>query len=154
MVFHSGPCVAVDPTTGFVFVAWEDYREYYDDVYFARSINGGKSFQPSFRADQPDPKFGIWFAHAPSMAVSTDGRVYIAWHQDLELGAAIWLATSIDHGASFGPPVFVDFGWTPSVTTGPTGEVYIAFGTSDERLGVSRSLDGGASFRPPALIAG
>jgi hypothetical protein len=86
-----------------------------------------------------------WFAVGPVDATTGKPRVYILWHNLLSGAAShnMWVQTSTDGGATFGPPVpttlpgtqafadlqCADSGGPSGMAVGPTGQIYVFFGT-------------------------
>ncbi len=65
-------------TNGTVMVAWEDARSGKNDIYLARSDNGGGNFDTDTRIDGGDDP-GAANSFSPRLAADGD-NVYVAWH--------------------------------------------------------------------------
>jgi hypothetical protein len=108
---NQGPTIAIDPETGFVYVAWRRFatREHRDAIVAAASINGGQwftpgipvitlpPFDPSHPPTGPNGPFSFFDQGTsttlfrtnafPSLAVADSGRqgipgqIYLAWSQ-------------------------------------------------------------------------
>ena len=163
---YSGfPDMAVGPD-GSVYVVWLDGRDYdpklgdISSVYFARSIDGGKSFERNVRVA----------AHTcsccrPAIAVDAKGRTYVAWRHNFDNVRDMAVATSVDGGKTFAPLVRVSKdGWVihgcpesgPSLL--PVGNrLYIGWFTvgtdSRPRVLASWSDDQGRSFAAPVELS-
>jgi hypothetical protein len=128
------PSVAVF-NDSIVLVAWDSAMGLH--TYFARSRNGGSSFEPTICLDTVRAYRG-----QPSVGVDVLGRVYV-----LETG--LFLHVSCDTGASFAPPRVVPLGgYYPSLRVSPDGRLYIACGVGgvDPDVRFAFSLDGGNTF--------
>jgi hypothetical protein len=109
---RTGLAVAPD---GAVYVVW---RKIFDgdvrDIAIARSEDGGRTFS----APAPVHRDGWVFPgcpHAgPSVAVTDDGRVHVAWYTGREGAQGLYYAASSDGGRSFGEPLaLVADEWVP-----------------------------------------
>jgi len=151
------PAITVD-TNGDIYVVWDQSTRgnfYHSDIYFAKSTDGGASFEPAVLVDDAPGKTK---QSMPSIATDTDGDIYVVW-QDNRIHQAInvtYFAKSTDGGASFRTNVCVnDVGasitgdsW-PSVAVDANKDIYVAW--QDNRSGYyntycAKSTDGGASF--------
>ncbi|HEY8483700.1 MAG TPA: sialidase family protein [Longimicrobiales bacterium] len=176
--------VAVGPE-GHVYVVWqnntvvEGRRFPASDLRFARSTDGGRSFEPALTVN--DDAGGLPASHTfHSIAVAADGTIYVSWIDSRvrarveaerragrggaeggELpGPEIRLARSTDGGRSFEPSVVVDEEACPCCRTalavGPDGAVYVAwrkvFEGSVRDIVVARSTDGGRTFGAPVRV--
>jgi len=75
---YANPSVAVDGR-GFVYAAWGDSRtDYWGDIYFARSIDGGRTFEPNERI--VDLALGDGTVQVyPDIAANANGSVVVVW---------------------------------------------------------------------------
>jgi hypothetical protein len=151
---------------GNVYVLWQNNtapegRMYpYSDVRFARSTDGGRSFEPAIHVN--DDAAGPPASHTfHDIAVGPDGTVYVSWidsrvraerertqsagpaiagalhagHGGATMpGPEIRIAKSIDGGRTFGPSAVVAENACPCCRTalavGPAGEVYVSWRTA------------------------
>jgi hypothetical protein len=127
------------------------------NIYFAKSVNGGTSFQSELMVNP----HSITSAHVfPSIAVDNTGNIYIAWTALTNSGNDwnIWLAISTDGGNSFS---------SPKVLTTLNGCVYPAIAVDNNYIYVfygdlssypaanyyfTRSIDYGQNFSAPIQI--
>lgn len=160
------PSVAVAPASpDTVFVAWEDRRAALvtNDVYFARSADGGRTFGSSIKVNDDDTAF---YHYTPVLAAAGSDNVYVVWSAEDAGSAAeshIYFDRSADGGRTFGAERRVDdaspnYCYDPSVALSPAGAIYIAW--SDGRrsrfardIYVASSPDTGASFRPSINVS-
>lgn len=72
------PAFAVSPTNGNLYAAWADYRNNDSDIYFARSTDGGDTWDPAVRLNDDPISNGIdqW---QPQVSVAPNGRVAVMW---------------------------------------------------------------------------
>jgi hypothetical protein len=136
-------------------------------------VNGVISFRNSYSDDDGATWHSItgatlsdtdrqWFAVGPDDPSTHLPRVYLLWH-NLASGEAshnMWVQTSTDNGATFGPPVpttlpgsqawadlqCADSGGPSGISVGPTGRVYVFFGTRGSSVGPAGGC--GASVTP------
>jgi hypothetical protein len=126
-----GATIAIDPNTGYVYVAWRQIRTYKPDgsiatpdgMWIAKSVNQGASFSTAVQVAQivpfdqdtnePPESFRQFRTSTyPAMTVDATGRVYVAWSQygvGADGGARIAVKTSMDgHNWSGTPTVLTD----------------------------------------------
>ena len=104
------PSIALGPSNQ-IYIVWVDCRndptcESDTDIYFARSIDGGQSFDPEVLVSDD----GTFFANAPKIAADSSGNIYVVWHEN-RAGADSWdvyLSRSENGGESFLPSVQVN----------------------------------------------
>ncbi|HVG83006.1 MAG TPA: sialidase family protein [Vicinamibacterales bacterium] len=179
MPFEDKPWTAVDrgagsPHRGNVYVAWTRFDVYgsadpshRSTIWFARSRDGGRSFQPPFRIsdDTGDAKDGDGTLEGAVPAVGPNGEVYVVWAGPKGLS----FDRSDDGGWTFGKDLLIGAlagGWdipvpgierhngmpatAVDVSTGPNrGTLYVNF--IDERNGdtdvfLLASRDGGRTW--------
>lgn len=145
--YQGNPTMGVN-AHGVVAVAWSDARNEKDDIYITVSRDQGRTFSKNRRVnDDPDAP-----AHShPAVAVDQSGTVFAAWEDFRRGNSDIYIARSDDGGKTFGPNRRVndDEGEapqiSPSLVTGPAGEVYVAWGdfrNSPVTLGPPHSATG------------
>jgi len=138
------PCVAVSDSV--VHVVWYDVRNFYNEIYYQRSIDGGTSWGADIRLT-----IGPAQSYLPSVAVS-DSVVHVVWEAAGDFNPGIYHMRSTDEGANWG------------IVTRLTNDTATSFFTSvgvsdsavhvvwrDERDGnteiyYKRSTDGGISW--------
>lgn len=128
------------------------------DILFARSLDGGASFSAPINLSNSRGGDGkgrldrdTWSNGSLDLAMTPDGTLLAAW---TEYDGMLWLARSLDGGASFSRPIHVAGDGrrparAPSLATGPGYRVYLAWTVGDERgadISVAQSDDGGLTF--------
>jgi hypothetical protein len=87
-----------------IYTAWTDNRSGVDNVFFAKSVDGGATFSTAIPVDPNQV-----YQNRPSLAVdSINGIIHITW-TDYRRGICyVYYSNSIDDGISFSPgvPVF------------------------------------------------
>ncbi len=100
---NSFPTLTVDPQSGNIYIAWDDYRNGNADIFLTRSTNGGTSFTTPVKLNDDttaNDQFFPWIASVP-------GRVSAIWY-DRRLdpnnhNTDIFYTDSTDGGATFSP---------------------------------------------------
>ena len=96
------PKIAVGPDNE-VYVVWASERERWKgNIRFARSMNGGKTFEPAIDLNSDASQRPISRAFQ-SIAVDAKGRIFVVWIDErnktaTDRGAEIWISTSIRPG--------------------------------------------------------
>jgi hypothetical protein len=109
------------------------------------------SFVSTLSTGNDNDKELMWIDADPASPFRDN--IYLAWDVP---GGGMRFARSTDGGASFSPPTNLssDAAIGAHLSTGPSGEVYVAWpDTSSRQLRVRKSTDGGASFGPVRTIA-
>ncbi|MBI2570838.1 MAG: exo-alpha-sialidase [Candidatus Schekmanbacteria bacterium] len=153
---QSSPTLVV-AEDGTVFVAWVDDRAGSLDVYLGSSADGGVSFSESARANfrtQGDQT-------EPTMAVATDGDLYVSWADRRTDDADIYVTRSTDGGDTFSLATRANQKTSgnqtaPSILAVAGGTTFAAW--TDDRLGtkdvyLARSTDGGEIFSSAVSIS-
>lgn len=130
---------AVDRRLGYVYAEWMGCQSFpTDDMGFARSTDGGRTFQPAIELPGRNSPLGsVW---DPSVAVAPDGTVYAAFmgsfytdQTDTNFEVVPEVAVSFDHGATFtrltklNVPGVDQWGDRDFIAVGPDGTVYVTW---------------------------
>lgn len=131
------PSLAVDGN-GDLYLAWDDERGGGSDIYFAKSTDGGVTWNTNVKVNSQG---------SPSLVVDNSGGLYIAC-----AGAGIYFTKSIDGGDTWSTNVKVNdnsasaYMSAPSLAIGNSDTIYLAW--QDERnenrdIYFAKSIDGG-----------
>jgi hypothetical protein len=162
--------VAID-AHGVAAVAWVDQSV--KDVFFQRF---GPDGEPQLAAPVNVSRSPRIFSWLPRMVITSGHpmEVAILWQEIVFSGAShggeIFFARSTDGGRTFSEPVNLSnhvagsgkgrltadrwHNGSLDIVSGPEGNLYVAWTEYEGRLWFCRSTDRGATFSPPALIAG
>src|SRR5688572_18726562 len=172
------PTVAAAPD-GAVYVGWtarDEAAPHASTLYLSASRDGGRTFGPPSKVND-DVKPGVHGMH--SLAVSGDGRVYVAWlderdikpkeadpskapsHMHTESNRVAYFASSADGGRTFSPNRRVADEVCPccktSLAVGDDGRVYVGWRQvlpgNFRHVAVASSSDGGQTFAPPSVVS-
>jgi hypothetical protein len=151
-------------SAGRAYLAWQRFDTLtYRHVHLSRSTDPGDTlFYPSVRVS--DSTFRVWDASDPSVTLDKRGSVFVALMDKRSTGDQmhVYVARSMDGGASFLPNVDVSDNWgqslqeIPSIAADDSGNVYVAW--TDYRNGIrciyfARSMDpADTSFSPNILV--
>jgi len=135
-----------------VYVTWLDNRNA-GHAYFARSMDGGQSFEPNVRVDS-SRNLGIW---SPSLAMDDCGGTHVCWPDYRTTADSVYVCytKSTDGGRHFSVPVpasaFSANNLAACIAVSRNGQyVYVARDTgypfSLAEVILSRSTDGGRTF--------
>ena len=175
------PTMAAAPD-GTFYVAWVNHDSKQADVMLAHFNNKAEMQGSSVRVNRQPGVATAWRGDQPSVAVASDGAVYVLWTARVNAGhkhgTDIYLSVSADRGQSFASEVKVNDDKAPgphgmhSLAVAKDGRVYA--GWLDERnvhvpkpstkaeghhmesnrdLYVASSMDGGRSFSPNRKVA-
>lgn len=143
-----------------IYIVWTDSRNGNNDIFFAKSTDGGLSFSANVRVNDVTTSF----QQEADVAVDPVNRdlVHVVWADNRNLfttGPDIYYANSTDGGLSFNPSSRVNNDATgteqssPAIGVAPNRDVYVAW--SDPRTGArgrdiyfSKSTDRGATWTP------
>ncbi|MGQ9587948.1 MAG: sialidase family protein, partial [Thermoplasmata archaeon] len=146
---------------GTVLFVWQDNRrsKFDFDIYFAKSTDGGHTFAKNVKVDDSASSEISW-QERPSVAVTTNGTIYVAWTDDRTGHQRVRGAFSTDGGNTFSPsqeiaPAKPSSGQTGVALASDGERIYAAF--MDNVSGIphpylSVSTDGGRSFSSPLRL--
>jgi hypothetical protein len=139
-----------------VYIAWVEYNGTDLDIMFARSMDGGVSFLPAFRADDCTTTA---IQNFPSVTAHAD-LVFLAWHDSRDDALLdIYGAWSNNSGESFSPNLKVSDSQTgyrqsqPDAAFHPSGEVTVVW--QDDREGdldIRASCSSDGDFPPSVRV--
>ncbi len=145
---------------GEIYIAWYGYEGFNEGMYFAKSTDGGNTFNSN---NLISLAYNPWF---PSMAVDLSngpnhGNIYVAWDDARNNDEDVFMCRSTDGGGTWSSPFRVnddpinngkDQYW-PWVTVNEQGNVYIVFydtrNTTNNnyiKAYLAESTDGGLTF--------
>jgi hypothetical protein len=151
-----------------IYVLWQEIvfsgGSHGGDVFFARSRDGGASFEAPHNLSSSRNGDGkgrldaaTWSNGSLDLAVGADGTIVAAW---TEFDGPLWIARSVDRGESFSTPRRIDDGLpplparAPTVAIAPDGTWIVAWTVGDDPaadLRIAASLDRGETFSPPSV---
>jgi hypothetical protein len=155
--WHNGSLDLVTGPEGAVWAAWTEFE---GRLWCARRDDAGDALAPPVHVggDEVEP------ARGPSLAVGSDGLVYLFWTVGEDPEADLRLAVSSDGGRTFDAPrpIFRRSGHAdaPSAVVDGSGAVHLVFAEASggpggrSRVLYSRSDDAGASFAEPSDLSG
>jgi hypothetical protein len=94
-----------------VYITWVDYRngDYNSDIYFSKSIDGGKTFSKNIRVnDDGNTSPPTSYQASPDILVDEDNHVYVVWQDKRNPTWAIYFSKSIDEGITFSKSIRID----------------------------------------------
>lgn len=159
------PSIAVDPTTGHIFVAWKDNRTGVEKVYIDKSVDRGVTFGSDILVyDWPYDTVFLRLPRTVNIEVGQDGTLYVAWilYNGSNLyDCDIYFTASTDGGQTFNPPTPVNPTGVearhshPWIAITATHIIYVAYpmrNASHSGVYLARSQTGGTSFEAPVKV--
>lgn len=149
---------------GIIYVVWTDFRndpngpgtgEDENDIYFAKSVDGGLTFSASVRVSD-DNETGL--NYAPKVATNSNGNIYVVWHDNRDGNWNVYFSKSTDGGVSFSTNVQVlndpDTQYEADLAVDNQGNVYVTWNhlytdvneIMDYDVYFAKSTDEGLSF--------
>lgn len=153
-----------------IYVLWQEIifsgGSHGGDILIAYSEDNGASFSPPLNVSESIGGDGkgrinskVWHNGSQDLVAGSGGLLYLAW---TEYDGMLWFSRSDDGGRSFAPPQRIAGGGqarpvrAPSLTLAEDGAVYLAWTTGEDDgadIHVAKSVDGGASFGAPVIVA-
>lgn len=168
-IFSWLPRVALAPgDPSAVYVAWQELifsgGSHGGDIFFARSTNGGRSFDAPLNLSVSiagDGKGRVspdrWDNGSLDVVVGPAGEIHVAW---TEYEGALWYRRSPDRGRTFTERVLIAGDQTaparaPSLAVGAGKDVHLSWTVlegASPGVRVATSTDGGAAFGAPVVV--
>ena len=177
----NAPNVAIDKTSGTMYVVYITEESGIHNLYLKSSTDGGKTFSEPSRVNQ---KIGNVFLDgrvSPNIVVDDQGKIYVLWVKaddapQLFMGVirSLVFAYSDDGGKTFSPSIVIAENEKPSgksfhtLDVSSDGKVYVAWLDSpatmtedgaivsdksrESAVRFVRSVDGGQSFEPSVVV--
>jgi len=132
------------------------------EAHFARSTDGGASFEPVINLSKSQAGDGKgrltaerWHNGSLDIARGPDGHLFVAW---TEYEGRLWFARSTDGGASFAEPRHIAGDMAepargPALAADDAGQVHLAWTVGEDPaadIHITRSSDAGKTFAEPA----
>ncbi|MFC1761801.1 hypothetical protein ACFL6U_06945 [Planctomycetota bacterium] len=159
------PDIAVG-NDGTIHVIWEDYRDNpaMGNIYYAKSMDGGRHFGPDVMADQRVTDTSE--QRSPAIAVDDLGIIHVVWedYRDNPKLGNIYYSKSTNRGESFGADVMVDDPPTitsdqvnPALTVDTQGIIHVVWEDYRDNPAMgniyyAKSSDGGDHFGPDVMV--
>src|SRR5215207_8242982 len=176
---HGSCAAAGDPTQSFDgaghlyygFSCFNRVKPTNGSIYVARYDNDGASYVRTLRVERGTPSvWGLFqdkinIAADQSTGTPTAGNVYVAWARYAGQAAnnVVLFSRSTDGGATFSRPVRLTGGHAEEqfadIAVGPQGAVYVTYReiahqkSTQNRIRITRSTDGGQTFSAPTTVA-
>jgi len=131
---------SIDVVSEYVYTAWFTAGQEPAGVYFARSTDGGETYQESIALHAD-----ALVSDAPSVAALDDGTVFVAWHAKTGGPRRVFISISADYGGSFSAPIEVPApegtAAYPEIVAG-AGNAYLAWQQDESVFVISVELAG------------
>jgi hypothetical protein len=176
---HGSCAAAGDPTQSFDgaghlyygFICFNRAKPTNGSIYVARYDSHGASYVRTVRVERGTPSVWGLFQDKINVAVdqsrgtATAGNVYVAWarYPGQSANNVLFFTRSTDGGQTFEDPIRLTDGQAEEqfadIGIGPRGAVYVTFReiahqkSTENRIGIVRSTDGGQSFSAPTTVA-
>ena len=176
---HGSCAAAGDPTQSFDgmghlyygFICFNRAKPTNGSLYLARYDDDGATYVRTVRVERGTPSvWGLFqdkinVAVDQSLATATAGNVYVAWarYPGQAANNVIFFTRSTDGGRTFAKPVRLTQGHAEEqfadIGIGPQGAVYVTYReiahqkSTENRIRIVRSTNGGQSFSAPSTVA-
>ena len=159
------PSIAIDPSSGYIYVAWKDNRTGVSKVYIDKSTDRGKTFGTDvlvydWNYDLIDP----WLPYTVNVKVDKTGKVYLGWigyDGDSLFDSELFFAYSTDYAVSFSTTQITNdtnidiYTTQPWIVIGNENTIYLAYCRRNSTIAnvfIIKSSDGGFTFEQPVKI--
>ncbi|MGQ9584351.1 MAG: CARDB domain-containing protein [Anaerolineae bacterium] len=100
------PKIVYDDSSGRLYAVWQDFRRGHGDIFFARSSDGGDTWEEPLGGPVNDD-LGEAAQLRPSIAVDGDGVVYLVWQDRRNGNDDVYFAASENGGLTWTPNILV-----------------------------------------------
>jgi hypothetical protein len=153
--WQSDPVVHVDRygTVHLVWLAYNSTANGNSGVSYARSYDGGVTFEPTRQIDDQGGELGEGFVDREWFWIDGD-NVYLHYHADSEQ----YFRRSLDLGDTWKGGVYLGEAWISGpVVTGPDGTIYVIREGyrqgNASKIWLRKSTNGGVNWSPAVLVA-
>ena len=176
---HGSCAAAGDPTQSFDgegtlyygFICFNRAQPTNGSIYMARYDDHGADYVRTVRIARGTPSTWGLFQDKINIAVDqstgedTSGNVYVAWarYSGQAVNNNVWFTRSTDGGQTFSKPFRLTGGQAEEqfadIAIGPDGAVYVTYReiahqkSTENRVRIVRSTDGGQTFSDPVTVA-
>jgi hypothetical protein len=132
-----------------IYSTWSSLVANDGNIFFSKSVDSGVSYSSPKNISQVALNERTWNG---DMTADEDGTIYTVWESGTAGQTNVMLATSIDGGSSFSPPIVISesevYSFCPSITSNGANKIYVAWSTDEDgfRTYIVESNDGGKSF--------
>ena len=159
------PNIAVDNSTGTIYIAWKDNRTGVAKVYVDKSIDRGITFSSDTEVyNWLNDSIPPWLPYTVNIEVGSNGTVFIAWvmyNSNSYSDCNIMFVFSEDEGQTFSTPIIIDEQETdvrlasPWIVFDNENNIFVAYTSRtaiSAKVCISKSIDNGLSFGTPVRI--
>jgi hypothetical protein len=176
---HGSCAAAGDPTQSFDgaghlyygFICFNRAQPTNGSIYVARYDDHGAEYIRTVRVERGTPStWGLFqdkinIAADQSSGTATSGNLYVAWarYSGQSVNNNVWFTRSTDGGQTFTKPIRLTGGQAEEqfadIAIGPDGAVYVTYReiahqkSTENRIRIVRSTDGGQTFSAPTTVA-
>ncbi|MHA2366161.1 MAG: sialidase family protein, partial [Candidatus Hodarchaeales archaeon] len=159
------PSIAVDPSSGYIYVAWKDNRTGVSKIYVDKSTDRGMSFGSDINVyDWSNDLIIPWLPYTVNVKVNSAGKVYLVWigyNGEFLTTSNIYFAFSNDNGLTFTNVQIIDelegeyINSHPWIVIEDENVLYLAYSrrnSTTSNVYIVKSEDGGQTFGTPVKM--
>jgi hypothetical protein len=143
---------------GYIYVAWEDFREGNWDIFFSRSVDGGVNWDLNLPVQ--DGTVQGTYQRSPAIVTDSSNFLYMVYEENRNGDWDIYFTKSPDNGDTWSTQTPVNsindientFQFNPSIAIDKLNNLYVAWTsntTTSWDIYISRSTDYGATWSAP-----